>query len=133
MNSLFPDILSKDLTASKKFYESLLELETVFELDWYVHLVSPANKSLQIAFVSPDHDSVPVSHRQSPQGMLVTVEMDDVDTVYQRAKSLKLPIIQDIRDEAWGQRHFIAEDPNGLMVDLVQAIEPSAEFAKYFQ
>ena len=36
MNSLFPDICTDNLTASKVFYKDLLDLETLFEIDWYV-------------------------------------------------------------------------------------------------
>lgn len=133
MKSLFPDICSTDLPACKTFYESLLEFKTVFELDWYIQMQSPTDERLQIAFVAQDHESVPVGYGLKPQGVVVTVEMDEVDIVYRRAQSLKMPIVQKIRDEEWGQRHFLARDPNGLLVDLVQMIEPSEAYAKHFQ
>ena len=38
------------------------------------------------------------------------------------------PIELSLRDEDWGQRHFMALDPNGLLVDVVQLIEASREF-----
>lgn len=133
MNSLFPGICSTDLPASKKFYESLLGLTTVFELDWYIQMQSPTDENLQIAFVAQDHESVPPGYGIKSQGIIVTVEMDDVDAVYQRAQSSKIPIVQELKDEQWGQRHFIARDPNGLLVDLVQMIEPAEEYAEHFQ
>lgn len=133
MNSLFPDICSSDLPASKKFYETLLGLTTVFELDWYIQMQSPTDANLQIAFVSRHHDSVPKEFRLKPQGVVVTIEMDDVDAVYQRAQSSKLPIVQALKDEPWGQRHFMTRDPNNLLVDLVQMIEPSEEFKEHFE
>lgn len=128
MNSLFPDICSNAIEESKEFYVSLLGFEPVFAIDWYVQLQSPTDKNVQIAFVRQDHDSVPAAFRQSPRGVIVTVEMDDVDTIYARAKRLDCEIMQELRDEAWGQRHFMVRDPNGLLLDLVQMIEPKREF-----
>jgi len=133
MKSLFPVICSNNLPECKTFYESLLGLTTAFEIDWYIQMLSPTDANLQIAFVARDHESVPAEFRLEPQGVVVTVEMDDVDTVYQRALSLKLPIIKALRDEAWGQRHFMTRDPNNLIVDLVQMIEPSKEFKEHFE
>jgi len=133
MNSLFPDICSNDLPACKAFYESLLGLVTVFELDWYIQMQSPTNQNLQIAFVAQDHDSVPAGYGLKPQGIIITVEMDDVDAVYRQAQSRKIPVVQALKDEQWGQRHFMACDPNGLLVDLVQMIQPGEEYAKHFQ
>ncbi|RZI75480.1 MAG: glyoxalase, partial [Variovorax sp.] len=37
-----------------------------------------------------------------------------------------------LRDEAFGQRHFITADPNGVLIDIVKPIPPSAEFAAQY-
>ena len=34
-----------------------------------------------------------------------------------------------LTDEAFGQRHFITADPNGVLIDVITPIPPSAEFA----
>ena len=128
MNSLFPDICSNAIEESKEFYMSLLGFEPVFAIDWYVQLRSPNDKNLQIAFVRQDHASVPAGFRHSPRGVIVTVEMDDVDAVYKHARRLSCEIVLELRDEVWGQRHFMVRDPNGLLLDLVQMIEPTQEF-----
>ena len=128
MNSLFPDICTNAIAESKEFYGSLLGFKPLFEIDWYVQLQSPTDKSVQIAFVRQDHDSVPEGFRKPPQGVVVTVEMDNVDDVYARARRQGCEIVLELRNEVWGQRHFMVRDPNGLLLDLVQIIEPSREF-----
>jgi hypothetical protein len=35
----------------------------------------------------------------------------------------------DLRNEAFGQRHFIVEAPDGVLVDVVTPIEPTSEYA----
>lgn len=128
MNSLFPDICSDALTESRDFYVSLLGFKPVFELDWYIQLQSPADETVQLAFVARDHPSVPAGYGVTPRGVVVTAELDDVEPVYRKAQSMEVKMVLTLRDELWGQRHFMAEDPNGLLVDVVQMIDPAPEF-----
>ena len=58
--------------------------------------------------------------------------MEDVDAVYERTREAGLPILLAIRDEAFGQRHFITADPNGVLIDIIKPIPPSAEFAALY-
>lgn len=132
MNSLFPVICSNAIEESKEFYVSLLGFKPVFAIDWYVQLQSPADKNLQLAFVRRDHASVPGRFQQSPRGVIITVEMDDVDDVYQRARRLGHEMMLELRNEDWGQRHFMVRDPNGLLLDLVQMIQPKQEFLESY-
>jgi catechol 2,3-dioxygenase-like lactoylglutathione lyase family enzyme len=129
VNAIYPVAGSSRLPESRDFYRELLGLAVAFENDWYVGLIHPGNPALQLGFVASDHDSVPAAHRVPARGVLVTVEVDDVDAVHERARSLGLPMELELRDEDWGQRHFITSDPNGLLVDVVQVIRPSDEFA----
>jgi len=128
MNSLYPVICSDTLLPSRDFYVSLFELVPVFDIDWYVQLQSPHDENLQLAFVDRQHPSVPVHFREVPQGVLVTIELKAVDPVYEKAKSLDLKIELELKDEEWGQRHFMTVDPNGLLVDVVQMIQPTQTF-----
>ena len=128
MNSLYPVICVESTAVAKKFYTSLLDFNTVFELDWYIQLQSPADKNLQLAFVLRNHASVPMQFRQPPNGVIVTVEVDDVDTLYQKALDMQYDIALELKDEDWGQRHFMTVDPDGLLVDVVKMIPPSGEY-----
>jgi catechol 2,3-dioxygenase-like lactoylglutathione lyase family enzyme len=128
VKSLFPDVCTDDVEASVAFYVSLFGFRPVFQIEWYAQLAHPDNPAVQIAFVALGHDSVPAGHGVPPRGVLVTLEVDDVDAVHARALELGLEIPYALRSEVWGQRHFMALDPNGLLVDVVQLIEPTHEF-----
>ena len=130
MHSLFPDICTDDVAASRDFYVALLGFRVAFEIAWYVQLQLPADANLQLAFVQRDHASVPEGFRDAPRGVLVTVETKDVDAVHARARQLGVEIVYALRDEVFGQRHFMAKDPNGLLVDVVQLIPPAPEFLR---
>jgi uncharacterized glyoxalase superfamily protein PhnB len=130
MNSLFPLIPTDRLAGPTEFYRTVFGLEVVAELDWYVQLQHPSNEAIQIAFISSDHDSVPVPYRATPKGVLVTIEVEDAAAVRDVVGSSGHPVVVELRDEAWGQRHFMTQDPTGLLVDVVQQlasheVEPS--------
>jgi len=128
MKSLFPDICSDDVKASKQFYVDLFDFKVLFDIGWYVQLCSPNDENLQIAFVDRNHSSVPEGYRNRPGGVFVTVEVDDADEVYQRARELDIDIQQEIQSEVWGQRHFFAVDPNGLLIDVYHMVEADPAF-----
>ncbi len=66
------------------------------------------------------------------QGVLLNFEVADAAAEFARLKAAGLPIRLDLRDEPFGQRHFITEDPNGILIDVITPIEPSAEFAEQY-
>jgi hypothetical protein len=63
-------------------------------------------------------------------GVLVSVLVDDVESVWSRAQELSLPVALSCRDEDFGQRHFMAVDPDGFLVDVIQRIPPSLAFRR---
>lgn len=129
MLSLFPDICSEDPKRAAEFYAALLGLEVVFENGWYFQLRSPHDPAIQLAFVRRDHESVPPRWQVQAQGVFVTIEVEDADAVHRRAQELGLEIAYPLTDEAWGQRHFMVADPDGLPVDVVQLIGPALALA----
>ena len=49
----------------------------------------------------------------------ISVEIDDVDEVYARAKSAGYEIVREHRDEPWGVRRFFVRDPFGAIVNIL--------------
>jgi catechol 2,3-dioxygenase-like lactoylglutathione lyase family enzyme len=118
------------LDACRDFYGALLDLETVFECGWYTTLRSPVDASGEVAFVLAGHHTVPEPYGRAAAGVLVSFEVHDVEDVHQRAVSMGAEIVLGLRDEPFGQRHFMARDPVGLLVDVVQPIAMSAAFLR---
>jgi catechol 2,3-dioxygenase-like lactoylglutathione lyase family enzyme len=128
VNALFPDVQSARLPESRDFYINLLGMEVVFDSDWYVLLRDPRRHRLQLAFVADRHATVPAAFHGPARGLLITAEVDDVDAVHARAVALGVELAQELRDEEFGQRHFMVVDPNGLLVDVYQPIPFSPAF-----
>jgi len=124
----YPVIMTDDVAGTARFYVDHLRFRFAFESDWYVHLQSMEDESVNIAVLQWDHETVPAAGRAPTGGLLLNFEVDDVDAEYQRAVARGLPILKPLTDEAFGQRHFITRDPNGVMIDVIKPIPPSAEF-----
>ena len=90
------------------------------------------DEKVNIAILKGDHETVPAAARGRVSGLILNFEVDDVDAEFARAEAGGLPIHLALRDEPFGQRHFITADPNGVLIDVIKPIPPSDEFlAKY--
>lgn len=114
-------VVTTKLAESKAFYTNVLGFGVVFENEFYLLMNTP-NHEAQISFLLPDHPSQqPLFHKSfKGEGMYLTIEVDDVDKLYNEIKKKGIDIKIDIRDEPWGDRHFAIQDPNGVGIDLVK-------------
>lgn len=115
---ILTNICSDNLPESKKFYVELLGFIVKYESDWYVQLCSPDDHSIEYGIIQKDHSLVPKKFQQSPTGMYVTFVVASVDSTYEKALSMKIPILQAPHNEFYGQRRFLIEDPNGCLIDI---------------
>lgn len=113
-------IVTKQLAESKAFYQRVLNFGVTFENDFYLLMHTPG-RSAEISFLLPNHPTQqPVFQKPyAGQGMYLTIEVENVDAEYKRIKALGVPIVIDIRNEEWGDRHFAIVDPNGVGIDIV--------------
>ena len=121
-------IKSEKIEETADFYARYFGFERSFAADWYISL---KNGIHELAVLDPNHDSLPANYRgkTSNQSLLLNFETDEVDGIFEKFIQDQRTIHLAIRDEPWGQRHFITEDPNGIPVDVIQVIPPSPEFA----
>ena len=118
-------IITEKLAETKTFYTEPLEFGVTFENDFYLLLHTP-NKSAELGFLLPNHPS------QKPifqiaftgKGVYLTIEVEDVDQIYEQLKAKGMSFEVDIRDEPWGDRHFAIVDPNGIGIDIVTYTAP---------
>ncbi|MDB5526720.1 MAG: glyoxalase [Rhizobium sp.] len=130
--SYYPVLLVADVAASSAFFEAHFGFKSLFASDWYVHLQSLEDESVNLAFVGIDHETVPPEGRKPVSGLILNFEVEDPDAIYSGAQAAGLPILRSLRDEPFGQRHFITADPNGVMIDVIKPIPPSAEYAAQY-
>lgn len=130
--SYYPVIMTGDVAGTAAFYVEHFRFTPAFESDWYVHLTSSEDESVNLAVLDGDHETVPVEGRGRVSGLLINFEVEDVDAEYERAREAGLPILLALRDEDFGQRHFITRDPSGVLIDIIKPIPASGAFAAQY-
>lgn len=118
-------IITDKIKESKEFYTYALGFGVSFENEFYLLMHTP-DTSAQISFLLPNHPSQePIFQRASSGvGTYLTIEVEDVDAIYDKIKAKKIPIAIEIKDEVWGDRHFAIIDPNGIGIDIVTYTKP---------
>ncbi len=104
----------------------------MFEADWYVHLQSIHDTTVNLAILKGNHATIPVTKQAQASGILLNFEVEDVDLAYERAQRENLPILLSLRNEEFGQRHFITQDPEGVLIDVITPIPPAQVFASQY-
>jgi catechol 2,3-dioxygenase-like lactoylglutathione lyase family enzyme len=134
LTSYYPVLMTRDVAATAAFYQRHFGFEALFTADWYVHLQSrEAGAAVSLAVLDAGHDSIPASARgQVAAGALLNFEVDNVDAEHERLMAAGLALCLPLRDEAFGQRHFIVQGPDGVLIDVIQPIPPTAEFAQQY-
>lgn len=130
--SYYPVIMTGDVAGTAAFYQKHFRFKALYTSDWYMHLQSSEDASVNLAIVDHSHPTVPEAARKPASGVILNFEVADPDAEYKRVKAADLPILLTLRDEAFGQRHFITTDPNGVLIDVIKPIPPSAEFAAHY-
>jgi catechol 2,3-dioxygenase-like lactoylglutathione lyase family enzyme len=128
LTSLYPVLMTDDLGATAGFYRDVIGMETTFTSDWYV---SFRRDGFELAVLDRSHETVPAAFRRAPSGgILINVEVEDAGSWHTELIERRgLPVVQPLRDEDFGQRHFIIEAPDGVLLDVISPIPPSQAFA----
>lgn len=125
----YPLITVKDLTASRDFFVTHFDMGVVFQASWVAMLSSAANGAICLGLMTADHPSKPPGPEVfDGRGMIVTMQVENVSDVHARLQQAGAPIVHGLTDEPWGQRRFMTRDPSGVLVDIVEQIEPAPGF-----
>lgn len=118
---LWSGIVTSKVRESKEFYVRLFGCDVLYEGEdgWFVLLRLGDG---EVGFMKPNLASQSSIFRPEfmGQGVWIAVDVADVNAEYVRIKSLGVPVESELRDELWGDRHFVIVDPNGIGVDVIQ-------------
>ena len=121
-------IITHQIQETKEFYTNTLGFGVTFENDFYLLLHTP-NHEAEVSFLKPNHPSQqPLFQPEfTGKGVYLTIEVEDVDKMYEELKGKGVKIEIELRDEVWGDRHFAIVDPNGIGIDIVTYSKPEGE------
>lgn len=135
MQSFYPVIMTDDPQRLSAFYQEYFGFSLTFSTDWYVSLRNESgSQGFELALLASGHPTVPKGFGFNARGVILNVEVEDAAAEYRRlVEEAGIRPILALRDEEFGQRHFIVSDPAGNLVDVIQNIEASAEFADSYR
>jgi catechol 2,3-dioxygenase-like lactoylglutathione lyase family enzyme len=125
----YPLFTVSHLEQSREFFVRRFGLHVVFAASWVVMLSHTDGGSISVGLMSSDHPSSPPGPETfDGRGMLLTLQVDDAGALHARLVAEGVPIAYPLTDAPWGQRRFMVTDPSGIVVDVVQQIEPASGF-----
>jgi predicted enzyme related to lactoylglutathione lyase len=105
------NIAADSVLEVQSFYTNLFGLEETMDLGWIVTLASRETAVTQMSIMSEGGSGTPVPD--------VSIEVDDVNKVYRRAKKMGCKVVYDLTDEPWGVRRFFISDPTGKLLNVL--------------
>ncbi|KAB0571346.1 VOC family protein [Brucella pituitosa] len=105
------NIAADNLSAAKRFYGDVLELDVVMDHGWIVTYAADADARVQISFATEGGSGTPVPD--------LSIEVDDVDAVLERMTAAGFAVEYGPSDEEWGVRRFFVRDPYGRLVNIL--------------
>ncbi|WP_227286375.1 VOC family protein [Boseongicola sp. H5] len=95
----------------RAFYSELFDLDVVMDHGWIATLASGETAPTQISIAIEGGSGTAVPD--------LSIEVDDVDALYQRAKRLGHKIEYELTNEPWGVRRFYMLDPTGKLLSIL--------------
>jgi len=117
-----------DPEASARFLEQTFDFERAMAADGFVSLTR-ADIDLNVIYLRAGLPTFKPRERaaRTADGILIVLVVDDVDAEYERLTAAETVILTAIETEEWGERYFQVEDPNGVIVQLVQWVAAPPE------
>ncbi|MEZ5344796.1 MAG: VOC family protein [Pyrinomonadaceae bacterium] len=129
IKQIYPVFIVSDISKTKKFYTNHFGFQIALELDWFLNLNHPSNSNHRIVFVQKDHSSVPDFYKGRTNGFALDFRVEDATAEFEKSLESGIEIKQQLRDEPFGDRHFIVTDPDGVLINVVQSIEMTEDFS----
>jgi catechol 2,3-dioxygenase-like lactoylglutathione lyase family enzyme len=115
-----------DVEASARWVERHLGFARQMEADGFVSLRHP-EACFNLIFLRTGLETFrPASAAGAADGLLVVFVVPDVDAEYARLQAEDVTVVTPLETEPWGERYCQLSDPNGVVYQLVQWVEPPA-------
>jgi uncharacterized glyoxalase superfamily protein PhnB len=114
-----------DVAASADWATRHLGFEKVMAAEGFASLGHPSAGFNLIYLATGLPTFKPASAAGHADGLLVVFTVDDVDAEHARMAGEGVDVVTPPETEPWGERYFQIADPNGVIYQLVQWVEPT--------
>lgn len=121
-NSLIPELSVTDISKSLAFYQELgFQVKYQREESKFYFLEFEENQ-IMIEQIN-EHWNVGVLEYPFGRGINISMTLQDIDAFYDKVKSLKIPIFQElstqeyrVQDQVYLDKEFLLQDPDGYLL-----------------
>jgi lactoylglutathione lyase len=121
-NRLFAiTLFTDDLAESTRFYRDTLEMPVLNKDATSCAFRFPGGVIINLVTLAATHeliDPAPVGEPGTPARMVLTLEVDDADAVYERLRGRGVEFLNGPMDRPWGPRTATFADPSGHCWEL---------------
>jgi predicted enzyme related to lactoylglutathione lyase len=122
-NAIIPLFCTGQLDSTKAFYQQHLGFAVANEMPGYAEL-EQGGGGPRLAFMAPDDGKWKAA---SGQGLIYCFAVDDADAEHARLVNEGVTIVEAPGDKPWGERGFLAADPNGIGLYFGHTLEAAVE------
>ena len=108
---IVPNLAASNPAKARAFYGALIGLDVAMDMGWIITFASETAATPHISVATEGGSGTAVPD--------LSIEVDDIDEVYKRARAAGFGITYGIADEPWGVRRFYLRDPLGKIVNLL--------------
>lgn len=105
------NISTSSIDEVRSFYKTLFGMTVGMDHGWIITLMSDNTAKPQISIAKEGGSGTPVPD--------FSIEVSDVDEVFERATANGYTITFGLTDEPWGVRRFYVHDPAGKLVNIL--------------
>ena len=105
------NIKTEQVDAGAGFYGDILDMRPVMDQGWIATFAADGVAAPQISIASQGGSGAEVPD--------LSIEVDDLEKVYQRVIAAGLPVEYGPASEPWGVRRFYTRDPFGRLVNIL--------------
>ncbi|MDR2236107.1 MAG: VOC family protein [Chryseobacterium sp.] len=106
------NIKAEDLWDAERFYHDILGLEVLMDHGWIKTFGNREESKVQISFAVQGGNNTEVPD--------LSIEVDNVNEMYDNMKNAGFEVMYDITDEDWGVRRFFVKDPFGKLINILE-------------
>ncbi len=110
----------EDVPSSSSFFTGHLGYREQIAADGFSSLTHD-DAAVDIVLLRRGIEVLPEQYRQdTAAGVILALVVDDLDEELARLQAKGVAITMPLREEEWGERLFQVQDPNGIVIELVQ-------------
>jgi len=119
-----------DVPASSAFLATHFGFTERMAADGFASL-SRDDDAVDVVFLRRGLEVLPAGLRdRHADGVIVAFVVDDLEAEQERLRGEGVAITLPIREEPWGERLLLVTDPNGIVYELVEWVQPTVTGAR---